>query len=46
MSRRIAAILMLALVIVGLAACESSRSVNGGGSENHQGGRIKLGLPF
>ena len=46
MRRRVTAILMLALVIVGLAACVSSGSASGGGSESREHARIKLGLPF
>ncbi len=46
MSRHFAALLALALLVIGLAACESSGSARGGGSENGQHARIKLGLPF
>jgi len=46
MSRQIAALWALALLILGLAACESSGSASGGGSESRQHARVKLGLPF
>ena len=34
------------LLLVMLAACDSSREVQGGASDHGAGGRIKLGLPF
>jgi hypothetical protein len=37
---------IVAIVLLTLAACDSSRAVQGGASNHGAGGRVKLGLPF
>jgi hypothetical protein len=43
---RFPATLILILTLLTLAACGTTETAQGGGSEDRAGGRIKVGVPF
>ena len=45
-SMRMTILTLLAIILAGLSACDTTRSAHGGATDNGAGGRIKIGFPL
>jgi hypothetical protein len=43
---RMTVLTLLAIILAGLSACDTTRSAQGGATDNGAGGRIKIGFPL